>query len=430
MTNFFSSSLSQAYLGYSGGNNLQLDRPFNHTPDLATRPLVRFSVKMQVFDSTNFQYDHFRWRFYNQSSQRLFSIDFNNADYSIATVLDGAAATNSFSTTAFNNSTIYTLSVLMDFSSNRWSAFLDEKVIAANLPITTTGAVLNLRSVAVAWVQNSVLTPGDNFLVFDDFAVTAEAADKPSIIALSSSKSVNAGSRTSVAVIANGAAPFTYQWRFNGTDIPGATNAILGFPGITVEQAGSYSVTVSNPSGSVTSGTTVLTVNALPVITSNPSGRVVPAGTNVTFTAAATGAAPLFYQWRKNGADIPLATQASVTLTNVARTNSGVYSMVVSNALGTATSANAGLRVLVSQSVERPQKLAGGGFRLRFGDGDGFTLSDSDKVNFVVQWTTNLFTPTWIDLTNGNPSVVNGKVEIDDPDAAGKPRRFYRVIEK
>lgn len=430
VTNFFSSSLSQAYLGYSGGNNLQLERPFNHTPDLATRPLVRFSVKMQVFDSTNFQYDHFRWRFYNQASQRLFSIDFNNADYSIATVLDGASATNNYSTTAFNNSTIYTLSVLMDFSSNRWSAFLDEKVIASNLPITTSGAALNLRSVAVAWVQNSVLTPGDNFLVFDDFAVTAEGADKPSIIALSSSKSVNAGSRTSIAVIANGAAPFIYQWRFNGANIPGATNAILGFPGITVEQAGSYSVTVSNPSGSVTSGATVLTVNALPFITSNPSGRVVPAGTNVTFTATASGAAPLFYQWRKNGADIPLATQASVTLTNVARTNSGVYSMVVSNALGTATSANAGLRVLVSQSVERPQKLAGGGFRLRFGDADGFTLSDSDKVNFVVQWSTNLFAPTWIDLTNGNPSVVNGKVEIDDPDAAGKPRRFYRVIEK
>ena len=430
VTNFFSSSLSQAYLGYSGGNNLQLERPFNHTPDLATRPLVRFSVKMQIFDSTNFQYDHFRWRFYNQASQRLFSIDFNNADYSIATVLDGAAATNNFSATAFNNSTVYTLSVLMDFSSNRWSAFLDEKVIAANLPITTTGAVLNLRSVAVAWVQSSVVNPGDNFLVFDDFQVTAEAADRPSIIALSSSKTVNAGSRTSVAVIANGAAPFIYQWRFNGTDIPGATNAILGFPGITVEQAGSYSVTVSNPSGSVTSGATVLTVNALPVITSNPSGRVVPAGTNVTFTATATGAAPLFYQWRRNGADIPLATQTSITLANVTRTNSGVYSMVVSNALGTATSANAGLRVIVSQSVERPQKLAGGGFRLRFGDGDGFTLADSDKVNFVVQWSTNLFAPIWIDLTNGNPSVVNGKVEIDDPDAAGQPRRFYRVIEK
>ena len=430
VTNFFTTSLSQAYLGYTGGNNLQLERPFNHTPDLATRPLVRFSVKMKIFDSTNFQYDHFRWRFYNQASQRLFSIDFNNADYSIATILDGAAATNNFSTAAFNNSTIYTLSVLMDFSSNRWSAFLDETVIAANLPITTTGAALNLRSVAVAWVPNSVLTPGDNFLVFDNFAVTAEAVDKPSIISLSSSKSVSAGSKTSVAVIANGAAPFIYQWRFNGVAIPGATNAILDFPGIAVEQAGSYSVTVSNPSGSVTSGTTVLTVNALPVITSNPSGRVVPAGTNVTFTATATGAAPLFYQWRRNGADIPLATQASVTLTNVTRTNSGVYSMVVSNALGAATSANAGLRVIVSQSVERPQKLAGGGFRLRFGDGDGFILSDSDKVNFVVQWSTNLFAPTWFDLTNGNPSVVNGKIEIDDADAVGKPRRFYRVIEK
>jgi hypothetical protein len=430
VTNFFSSSLAQAYIGYSGGNNLQLERPFNYTPDLATRPIVRFSVKMQVFDSTNFQYDHFRWRFYNQSSQRLFSIDFNNADFSIATVLDGAAATNNFSATTFDNSTAYTLSVVMDFSSNRWSAFLDERVIVANQPITTTGAALNLRSVAVAWVQNNALNPGDNYLVFDDYVLSAEAADKPSIIALSSSKTVTAGSRTSVAVIASGSAPLSYQWRFNGVAIPGATNAILGFPGITTEQAGGYSVVVSNPSGSATSGTTVLTVNSPPLITSHPVGRVVPAGSNFTFVVTAAGAPPLSYQWRRNGTNLPQATQASLTLTNVSRANAGVYAVVVSNLFGTATSANAGLRVLVSQSVDRPQQLAGGGFRLRFGDTNGFALFDSDKVNFVVQWSTNLLSTNWFDLTNGIPSVVNGKVEIDDADAAGKPRRFYRVIER
>jgi len=430
VTNFFTSSLAQAYIGYSGGNNLQLERPFNYTPDLATRPIIRFSVKMQVFDSTNFQYDHFRWRFYNQSSQRLLSIDFNNADFSIATVLDGAAATNNFSTTAFDNSTAYTLSVVMDFSSNRWSAFLDEKVVVANQPITTTGAALNLRSVAVAWVQNNALNPGDNYLVFDDYVLTAEAADKPSIIALSSSKTVTGGSRTSVAVIASGAAPLSYQWRFNGVAIPGATNAILGFPGITTEQAGGYSVVVSNPSGSATSGTTVLTVNSPPLITGHPIGRVVPAGSNFTFVVTAAGAPPLSYQWRRNGTNLPQATQASLTLTNVSRAHAGVYAVVVSNLFGTATSANAGLRMLVSQSVDRPQQLAGGGFRLRFGDTNGFALSDPDKVNFVVQWSTNLLSINWFELTNGIPSVVNGKVEIDDADAAGKPRRFYRVIER
>ena len=430
VTNFFTTSLSQAFVGYSGGNNLQLERPFNHTPDLVNRPIVKFSVKMQIFDSTNFQYDHFRWRFFNQSTQRLFSIDFNNADYSIATVLDGASATNNFSATTFNNATAYTLSVVMDFSSNRWTALLDDKVIAANQPITTAGSALNLRSVAVAWVQNSVANPGDNYLIFDDFVVTAEAAERPSIVALSSSKSVTEGSRTSVAVIANGTAPLAYQWRFNGVDILGATNAILAFPGIAVTQSGSYSVVVSNPSGSATSGTTMVTVNSPPVITSHPTGRVVPAGTNVTFNVTAAGATPFSYQWRKNGAAISLATQSSVTLTNVGRTNSGIYSVVVSNAFGTATSANAGLRVLVSQSVERPQKLTGGGFRLRFGDPDGSSLTDNDKVNFVVQWATNLFSSTWVDLTNGGPNVVNGKVEFDDPDAAGNSRRFYRVIER
>ena len=36
----------------------------------------------------------------------------------------------------------------------------------------------------------------------------------------------------------------------------------------------------------------------------------------------------------------------------------------------------------------------------------------------------------WFDLTNATRTVVNGTVELEDADAAGQARRFYRVLER
>ncbi len=64
----------------------------------------------------------------------------------------------------------------------------------------------------------------------------------------------------------------------------------------------------------------------------------------------------------------------------------------------------------------------------RFGDVDGAGLAEADKNGFTLQWSTNLV--QWFDLTNATRSVVGGKVELEDTDAAGKARKFYRVIER
>lgn len=352
LTSFFPDSLQQAFIGFSSGNNLQFERPFNYTPDLSTRPIVRFSVKLKIYDSTNFRYDHFRWRFYNQSSQRLFTIDFNNADFSIAYVLDGAAATNSFSSVTFDNDTIYTLSVTMDFANNRWTAFLDDKAIAIDQPITTAGAALNLRSIAPAWVQADTANPGDNYMVFDDYIATAETSLSPSIAALSSSKTVTAGTRTSLAVLARGATPANYQWRLNGVNISGATNAILAFPNVAASDAGNYSVVVSNTSGTVTSGAAVLTVNVPPTFSVHPQSQTAIAGTSITFMSIAAGTAPLAYQWFFNVTNaLAGATNVSLTVSNAQPTNAGGYNVAVTNVAGAVTSSVATLTVLVPPAI-------------------------------------------------------------------------------
>lgn len=75
-------------------------------------------------------------------------------------------------------------------------------------------------------------------------------------------------------------------------------------------------------------------------ITSTPAGRTVFIGGSTTFTVTADGTAPLSYQWRRGGQVIAGATAASFTLSNVQAADEGNYSVVVSNALGIATSSN------------------------------------------------------------------------------------------
>ena len=173
------------------------------------------------------------------------------------------------------------------------------------------------------------------------------SAIAPTIATTPTNLTVNAGSLASFTVAANGTAPFSYQWRRNGVNIPGATSATWTLSTAQPTDAGTYSVVVSNAAGSVTSGSATLTVNAAvaPAIATPPASQTITAGSPATFTVTATGTAPLFYQWRFNGGNFAGATSATLTLNNCQTNNAGTYSVVVSNAAGTATSAGAALTV-------------------------------------------------------------------------------------
>ena len=83
-----------------------------------------------------------------------------------------------------------------------------------------------------------------------------------------------------------------------------------------------------------------------PLITSQPANATVTEGNTAQFNVAATGTAPLTYQWRRNGAAIAGATApAFVTPALTLADNTAQYSVVVSNAVGSVTSATAGLTV-------------------------------------------------------------------------------------
>jgi alpha-tubulin suppressor-like RCC1 family protein len=81
------------------------------------------------------------------------------------------------------------------------------------------------------------------------------------------SQVVDAGTSASLIVLAHGAPPLSYQWQWNGTNLPGATSARCPLVQVQAGQAGAYSVIVSNASGCVTSSPAWLQV---------VSGRLLP----------------------------------------------------------------------------------------------------------------------------------------------------------
>ena len=92
-----------------------------------------------------------------------------------------------------------------------------------------------------------------------------------------------------------------------------------------------------------------------PVISGQPSSIYVPVGETGTFTVTATGAAPLSYQWKKEGNLIPGATNATFTTPVAAIADSGTsYSVTVTNSLGDATSDDAALFVYQAGNLLAP----------------------------------------------------------------------------
>ncbi|HEV7926959.1 MAG TPA: immunoglobulin domain-containing protein [Verrucomicrobiae bacterium] len=148
----------------------------------------------------------------------------------------------------------------------------------------------------------------------------------------------------------------SYQWQFNNTNIPGATNATLALADVQTNETGSYSVILTDSAGSTSSSNAVLTVEVPPSISVQPIGQEVGQGSNVTFTVSASGTAPLGYQWSFDGVPLAQATNSTLTLTNLQSANNGIYSVVVSSPFGSALSAGAALTVDMLPVIEvQPQ---------------------------------------------------------------------------
>ena len=107
---------------------------------------------------------------------------------------------------------------------------------------------------------------------------------------------------------------------------------------------------VTNAYGSVTSQVATLTVMD-PFILTQPASQAVYVGLTACFTVVAGGSAPIGYQWRKGGVELPGATASALTLTNAQLADAGSYNVTITNVYGSVASAPAVLTVFESCSL-------------------------------------------------------------------------------
>jgi hypothetical protein len=207
----------------------------------------------------------------------------------------------------------------------------------------------------------------------------------PQITTSPQSQIVNETSNVTFAVVATGNPTPSYQWRFNGANISGATNTFFTRTNVQSGDAGSYTALATNLVGSVTSAVAILAVNTSPIITTQPQSRTVNPGSNVLFTVVANGSPLPSYQWRFNATNIANATTSSLTVTNAQFTNAGSYAVIVSNSVNSITSSNAILAVNVPASITiQPTNQT-----IFVGSNVTFVVSASGTLPLSYQWRFN-----------------------------------------
>src|SRR5262249_27234060 len=111
---------------------------------------------------------------------------------------------------------------------------------------------------------------------------------------------VRLGSNATFRVDAVGSGLLSYQWRFNGIDLPGKTNATLTFTNVQFSHEGIYTAAIADRLAPVLSGPARLVILVTPEIVEPPLSQTVVAGGDVTLSARITGYPPPFgYLWRR-----------------------------------------------------------------------------------------------------------------------------------
>ena len=213
-----------------------------------------------------------------------------------------------------------------------------------------------------------------------------------------------------------------------GVNLSATTGTISGTPTI----AGTFTATITAwefgvGQGSSTSSTFIfIFTNAAspPKLTNSPASQIVVVGSNPTFTAGASGSAPLSYQWQFSGTNIFSATNTILQLGNAQTNQSGVYAVVVSNAAGSASSQPAQLLVVpppdptvspaLIASTSAPGLIS-------------ITFTTLPGYNYLLQSASALDGSSWVTLTNVaaafNGAAINVAQKLTDA-----PERFYRVL--
>ena len=223
----------------------------------------------------------------------------------------------------------------------------------------------------------------------DSDSVTLTVNFPPTIDTQPVSDTVVAGDDAIFTIAASGTVPLTYQWyKFDGTwqQIVGETSTTFEITDTEASDAGTYKCTVTNIVDSIDSNSVTLTVNFPPTIDTQPQSEIVVEGDDATFTIAASGTAPLTYQWYKlvESAWESVVGETSTTfeITDAEADDAGTYKCTVTNIVDSVDSNSVTLTVNLPPSITtQPESTS-----VSAGETATFTVVASGTGTLLYQW--------------------------------------------
>lgn len=154
--------------------------------------------------------------------------------------------------------------------SNRLPGATSETLILPNVQASNAG----IYRVIVTNAAGSIQSGSARLTVLIPPAITNQPSDFP-VLSLGASVTNRVG--------ASGTPPLSYQWRRNGTNLPGQTNAVLVLTNLQMSSPGDYLVQITNTAGSTDSRVVTLSVD--------PTFTKIITGLMVTRAGSSRGAA-------------------------------------------------------------------------------------------------------------------------------------------
>ena len=247
-----------------------------------------------------------------------------------------------------------------------------------------------------------------------------------------------------------------YQWIFQGTNLPNATNATLTLTNIGTAQVGNYSVRVTGRKATRIIQPAGLNVGVAPFFLTHPlAAQTISFGDPLTLTATAGGSPSLAYQWRSNFTDIPGATNSTLSITSlksppVVRSSFlipkpheaiNLFSLVASNSYGCVESRVANVATRVPPDAVRGVRFSARNYLCDENFGQvaiRLERSLTDATNVTVRFRSIPdsafaglhFAPTnfLVSLTTGETNKVI-KVPVVNDSLAERDRRFFVSLE-
>ncbi len=246
-----------------------------------------------------------------------------------------------------------------------------------------TGATLTLSAVQPADAGNYTVLVSNTSGSAESDPATLSVITAPVIVAPPVSQSVASGSPLTLTVQATGTG-LSYQWFKEDTALQGASAVSPTYfvPAAFLVDAGNYTVRVSNAAGVAVGGPVSVSVISPPIVSTPPQSQTLAEGAPLTLNVSAVGVG-LSYQWFFNEKAIPgpVGTASSLVIGAVKPSDAGVYSVVVSNSAGTASSGGATV-VVVSAPV-----LVSGPKSQTLGAGSPLVLSaEATGTGLSFQW--------------------------------------------